>query len=581
MFSIPRLSDISITVVATVLIWGCVGSPTIETMCQTDADCQAGLQCHSGRACVTRPEQAHDVLLRIAPPLGSGLVQEHFSASLSPEPDMYGQTWQLSKPAAVRGTIVRAQDPFHSSIPGTLIATAPGQLNGVQLRYQTTSYSTPRVFEGSNEAFGFELLLQVGPAYEITFWPDSPDIPPYTSTLKVGGDTDGWMLELPADGELVTVTGALVTSADARAGCDSSCVGCVGVKGLRVVLVDGSGHVCSSRAVTDDAGAFSVQVQPSVDKAELRFSPSGSLKPLPTGRLSQWVDLTMAWKKKQHQITLGQLNLGAIEQLVDRNILVQDVEGNPVGGAQVIGSATLSSPSQCADQTQPLFSELKVAVSSPTDIEGKVSLALPQGSVEVQVKPAMGHIAANWSGLLTVEKTIALNIVCEKRALLTGKILDFEGIPVGQATIRFTSLADLKLSPVETQALADGSFEVRLDGGDWAVVIEPPEGRGLARYSKHLVNVDLLYEPLPLQVVLPAPTVMMGTVINRDGEPMVGVVVDVIAQSMAALSTKELASAPESMDRALLVHEMHLLGTSFTSEDGRFEVLVETSQLAH
>ncbi len=578
----PALPRALLWLVCALVASGCGDAVQMQGDCAVDADCLQGLVCHDARVCVAAPKTAHPVVLRLAPPPGQGMVLEHFDATVGG--GGAGSTWQLTAPAVVRGTVQRAQDTFNSSLPGTLIATAPGKVAGTTLRYTATSYATPQQFEGAEDAHGFELLLQVGPTYSVTFWPDSDQIPPYTTELKVGGDTDGWLLKLPAADDLLTVTGWLVSRPAGETACldgaPAPCKSCARLEGVRVMLVDDEGHVRSGRGLTDDTGAFEVKVDPGGGTVRLRFEPTNGAGQQPTGVLSERLDLTELRKKEQHLVALGDVDVGPLGAMSQRVVKAVDAKGAPVAGADVRVQLHLPSPPRCAPtkaggKPEPRFDSLLLAASAPTDGSGAASFALPAGKATVEIAPPVGHASAWWrkEGVAFGDAGPVL-VSCADRPVLRGLVEDFKKLEVVGAKVRLTSLDHAKRPPVVVVTDEAGRYAAPLDPGSWAVVVEPLPDRGLGRYSKHTAVIEAGQEPLPLDMTLPPPAVLSGRVLDRKGAGLAGVLVEVMASNLPAHSLK-----PGGEGQARLVLETHLLASGITRADGRFELLVETSQL--
>lgn len=561
--------------------WGCGDDPLVQGVCERDSDCQFGLTCYEGRLCVSTPQATRPVVLRLAPPPGQGMVVEHFDAIVGGK-NAVTKTWQLTRPAVVRGTVVRAMDTFNTSIPGKILATAPGKVAGTSLHYSATSYNTPRAFAGADTAHGFELLLQIGPSYNVTFWPDSDKIPPFYSEIKVGGDTKNWIVELPAEKDLVTIKGRLVSRPVGGAGCGSvaydKCDGCKPLAGMRVVLIDAKSRVRSSRSVTDDTGEFEVRADPSGGPAFLRFEPTvGKLK-LPFGRLKSAIDLPGLRKKDVSSVHVGDIDLGPQGATTKRTITVVDKAGVPVVGARVKVTAKLSSPLSCDAEPTPLLSDLRLQMTAPTDLKGLTVVSLPNDEIAVQVMPTAGTHPASWQTTSAKLDSQGLTITCLERPVQRGHLTDYGQGDVAGARLTFVSLEHAKQPSVDVVTDHLGHYEVPLDPGNWAVIVEPPIDSGLARDGSRTVSIVAGQEPLPLDVSLPAPTVMTGRVLDRTGLPLAGVLVDVMANQLE--SSSESSKKRTNLAKALLVMETHLLATAVTGADGRFEVLIETSQLA-
>ncbi len=566
--------------------------------CQSDDDCTIGLHCYAQRWCVAASAEPRDVVLRLSPPQGADAVLEYFDATLGgPHADL-GQVWQLTEPAAVRGTITRAGDVLTPSIPGRLIAVAPGKVHGTTLRYDATSHSAPKVIDGSNVIAGFELKLQAGPNYEVAFWPDRPEIPAWFAGWKVGGTSDSWNIELPAESSLLRVRGKLLQGATTPPDCETmpigalpTCAGtCTGMAGFRVALVDGKGRERSSRATTAADGSFEVLVDPGVGVVHLQFGGAEVGDGLVSGRLAAPIDLDLLRKKEQTALDLGDLIIALGAEVIDARLPIQDIAGEPVAGASVHVQRSLPSPLGCVDAgggkrvAGPIFADLKLHAEDASDNAGKVSLRLPGGAYDVTVSPFPGHRAGSTSAQAQPLGAVNAAIVCPARRLLRGHVFNLQQRGLAGARVRFERIdddpSDKSGMLLEVLADQDGAFEAWLDPGRFALVVDPPEGVGLARALLRVVEIQAEHDPVALELTMPAPMVLVGRVIDQAGKPVAGVSVDVLAGALTALPAGLAPSGAPRGRSAHLAVETHQLGSTSTNEQGRFELLVATGQVA-
>ena len=569
-----------------------------EGQCQNDGDCTIGLHCYAQRWCVAASAEPRDVVLRLSPPQGAEAVLEYFDAILGgPQADL-GQVWQLTEPAAVRGTITRAGDVLTPSIPGRLIAVAPGKVHGTTLRYDATSLSAPKLVDGASVVAGFELKLQAGPNYEVAFWPDRPEIPPWFAGWKVGCTSNSWNVELPAESSLLRVRGKLLQGPAKAPDCETMPIGalptcggtCVGMPGFRVALLDAKGRERSSRATTADDGSFEVLVDPGVGVVELQFGGAESGDALVSGRLATPIDLDLLRKKEQSALDVGDLIIEISPETVDVKLPIQDGLGEPVAGASVLVQRSLTSVLGCVDAGAgkrvpgPVFAELHLQAEAAGDNAGFVSLRLPVGAYDVSVAPFRGHRSGSITELGLPLGEVNAPIVCPARRMLRGQVLDLQHQGLVAARVRFEQIGDDPTNNagqlLEALTDLDGRFEAWLDPGRYAVVVDPPEGVGLARALLRVVEVQAEHDPVALELTMPAPMVLVGRVLDQAGKPVVGVSVDVLASALTALPARLGPSGAPRGRSAHLAVETHQLGSTSTNEQGRFELLVATGQVA-
>ncbi|MEY3012772.1 MAG: hypothetical protein RIT45_1507 [Pseudomonadota bacterium] len=574
--------------------------------CLLDSECAPGLTCHAQRWCVTTPAEERDLVLRMAPVPGSGAVLEYFDGTIGGSAATLGQAWQLTEPAVVRGTVQRAGDALAASIPGRLLATAPSKVLGASLRYEAQSLNTLKFFDGATTPAGFELRMQIGPSYDVVFWPDSTTIPPYYSSWTVSGSADGWAVVLPAEASLIRVRGRLRQGSAASLSCAAGAVGgpscadgCSGLPGVAVQLEDAAGRIRSSRVVTDADGAFELRVDPNAGPVRLVLQPGAGSGTGPRGRLAQAIDLDLLRKQDKKQHDLGDLVVYDAAQLSARPVYVVDGAGAAVAGAQVSVRVELQSVLRCNPGNDdaklvPLFENLRVEWSGLTGADGSVAPSLPPGKAKVRVVPPMQHDVGATVAQFDAAAQADWTVPCPDRRLFVGTLVDITQTPIEQARVRLERLASETAGDDTSSAIAwvetdaAGAFAVRADPGRYAVVVEPPEGSGLARAVLKVIEVAPEHDPVPQTLVLPAPSVLSGRVLDAEGNPAAQVLVDVFAQQVSSLVALgggpgggQGARQPGMSDgeAALLTFETHRLGSTTTGLDGRFEVLIVASQL--
>jgi hypothetical protein len=559
----PRLAVRLLTSLAAALLLStasCGDAVSVrDGLCQTDADCASGLRCHAETWCVAVPTDGHDVVLRMAPPPGSSTVMEHFEASFGGAKAALGQTWQLTEPAVVRGTVLRAGDALSASIPGRLTAIAGGKTAGTTLHYEATSYHAPKRFEGSNSPAGFELRVQIGPEYQVAFWPERDEIPPWFGTWKVGGPVEGWSVLLPAESSLVRVRGRLrvgdaapIDCAAATAPTLPACDGeCEGLSDIRVMLRDPSGRVRSNRVVTNQEGAFELLIDSQAGSARLALFPNANAGVAPRATLSFAIDLDAMRKKSQLLLDLGDIVVAAKTKTADVKIVVRDEESLPVAGAEVRVRRDRPAAMGCLPgakgglTTQPIFDGLHYEVFTTTDIEGVADLHFFVGPADIAVTPTPHHSAASRLVAALPLNTAPAAVICAARQAWSGRVIDFNQAPQAGASVRLEPVvtpsvgakAGGKVGVGVVEVLTDdnGLFTVRLDPGRYAVIVDPPLGVGLARALMKVIDIDGEHEPLGGDLVLPAPAVIDGRVVDQYGLPVFGVLVDVIAPQLNGL----------------------------------------------
>ncbi len=599
---------------ALVLAHGCaaIDQATLEGgACGQDADCATGLICHEGRVCVTAQSSEATAVLRLIPPPSSGLVSEHFMASVGGDGHIQGGTWMLTEPAVLYGTVEKAGSVL-SLIPGTLIASAPADLEGITLRYETQSSSAEKDFAGAGAScepaspdgvdpiaclpHGFELRVQAGYLYDLHFWPDSDQLPPWYGQLTVSGSSDQPLkITLPGETELVTVRGRIVARPEALNACEVSVApaeapcaapACEPVVGLRVALKDGAGQRRSSLAVTDGDGGFEVVVDPTALTVWLRAKPASPLSSLPYLRLARAIDIASA-SDSGEAVELGDISVGPAAAQVDTRAVVSGANDAVVVGATVRFDLDLPMPTDCVDGVAlPRFNELYVAAEGHTDKDGHFSASLPAGPALLTVSP-MDHTAdGSWQDTVTVDAG-DVAVVCPLRRRLEGRVLGFgeQAAPVAGAKVLLRGApGDEATYPDGRQVPKaggqhivatdhEGRFSAWVDPGRYALIVEPPTGAGQPRAVVATVDVSVDADLLGLELSMPAPVLFVGSVLAGPGKPIEGVLVDLLSQDPGKAAPLH-ENGVSAQDSASLVFDTQLLGSTMTDAAGRFEVLV-------
>ncbi len=655
----PRAALLSLLLGLVVMPLACDGGgPTVNETgaCTTDEDCK-GARCHEGRFCVQSPAVQSDVVLRIQPPVSSGMVLEQFVTTIGGPDHDQPRKWDLTPPAVIHGIVSRGL--LAGSVPGTLVATRPGTIAGTKLSYKATSFTSrkftltrPRKGGGTEErSYGFQFGVQPGYAYDVLFWPQIDDIPPYYTKRFVGGASDIWQIELPEEEQLVVVSGRIVAGPGEPPNCESdvkgpACAeGCAGVAGLKVRLADAHGRLRSTRTVTGSDGAFTIHADPAGEKVWLKFRPDEVDTTLPYGTLALPIDLSILQGKGVTKLELGDLYLGALptpSAMVEFQPQVVNAQGKAVAGARATLRQPWLSPQVCVGEggsrkPVPAFQELYFERTGLTNAKGHLaimhhgqdleenkgdksddaityssSLRLPAGVATASVLPPPLAGGGAWRGEVTIvaakpgdKKLAELKLPCPQRPQVRGSVTDFRGLEVASPTVLFKPLMGSKPkcagiqaemfprpeAPVVVLAHDAGDYDAFLDPGRYAVLVEPPEGSGLARALITVINVCPL-EPgaaggaITAKVVdltVPPPSLLSGKVHGPAGAAMAGVVIDVLAGGLSQLQPPNDAPSPEPSQKrnvAQLVVDTQVIGSAVTDASGQYEILVAAGQLA-
>jgi hypothetical protein len=535
--------------------------------------CGPGLTCYDDKWCVAEQAAPEPVVVRIKPPADSGHLTEHFALQVGSDGEPV--RLQLTQPAVVRGSVVRQGELAVGKqwLAGTLVATAQSEIAGMTLQYSTKCSAEAKQYVGSPSPQGFELRLQPGYTYQLSFWPEAEDkIPPFYSEQIVGGSRDDLKLELPAAQALIAVQGRLVGHGQPLAG-------------LRVQLDDEHGRQVSTRAVTDADGHFALVAGPHAAEAWLRFAPKDDTEGLPKGKLITACDMTTA--AKTGQLDLQDVDLGQVHAPSPMVVQVLGPDGQPEAGAVVRLQQQLTGAGLLPTMTG--YTE----VHGQTDAQGRFSASMPAGPALLLVRPAV--TSSSGAAQLPIELSGAeldtpVLVHCPQRPRLTGILRDASGQPVrnadlvlwreSSATAALINQGSIGEVAVPGKTDADGQFAVAVDSGIWRIWLQPSANTSeLARALAARVEVlDSDVELGPIQ--LPAPVVLAGQIVDAAGQDLPGAVVEVLSVQAAeavvdAGSRKKTGNEAAAMGKATTtVVDYHLLGSTTTGPLGAFALLL-------
>ncbi len=560
------------------------GGPTGQ--CQTDNDCGLqGVVCYDHRVCIVKSAPDVPVSLRVAPPVVSGRLTEHFALTVQSATQVSPVSLMLADPAVVYGD-VRSSDMQSISVPGTLVATAPTDATATNLQFQTTVYNAPKDFTGAKVFHDFELRLQPGNTYELAFYPQSSNVfPPHYSSITVGGSIDDWQITLPKASELVHITGRLSTGQEP-------------LGNVRVFLQDAQGRLTSTYDVTSGMprkvgadtlppGTFRLLADASAPPSVLHVEPAtGSEWPI-HGQLGDYLDIVQVGLSKG-VLDLGELEVGGLGAPQTTHVQVVNAAGQPELGARVRLTQKLAAVG---------IDDAKIYLESSaiTDSQGRVKVSLPPGSTSVIVQPAADSTAGRWFGTVKLQQGLE-PIVCPKRTVLTGQVLDYVGNDVVGALVMMRKVgANPAESGIEgsnpsndptfqTSTDAGGKFSLPIDPGSWWLWVVPKGNAKLPRLLAARVDIDGKTTPESLLVNIPAPMLLRGKVVTPGGIGVANASVDVLGLldlTPGYRTGQGAAGADGDGDDPpgkTLIAEGHLLATTTTNSSGGFEVLIAPMQ---
>ncbi len=582
----PRNLVWILAILAAVLALGACGEiSTPAGQCQSDNDCGLqGVICFDHRVCIANVAQDMPVSLRVAPPSASGRLTEHFALTVQATAQASQISLMLADPAVVYGEVRRTGDES-ISVPGTLVATAPTDATATSLQFQTSVYNTAQHFNDPHVSRDYELRLQTGNVYDLAFYPqESTVFPPYYSTITVGGSIDDWKIMLPKAADLVQVTGRMTAGGEP-------------LGAVRVYLQDASGRLTSTydtttgtaRKVGSDTlapGSFRLLVDPLALPSVLRVeAASGSAWPL-HGNLGDYLNIAQAGLKKG-PLDLGTLDLGGLGEPQTMEVHVIDAKGNSEMGAHVKLHQVLA-------VTGLDDAKVYLEASSVTDSAGVAKVSLPGGLTTVIVQPTAESSAGRWFGSVALKQGMA-PLVCPKRVVLSGQVVDYVGNDVDKALVL---LRKVGANPAESgtpgsnpsadptfQATtdSDGRFGLPIDPGSWWLWVIPKANTKLPRLLAARVEIDGTSGPAPLLINVPAPLLVRGKVVTPSGAGVANAGVDVLGLFDLTPGSRNGQRGASSGDvddppTKTVIAQSHLLATTSTNPSGAFEVLIAPMQ---
>lgn len=551
-----------------VAVAGCaslgIDTDEVASRCMVDADCGPALRCFDTRICIAIQATAERVAVRLTPPKETGKLVEHFEVNVGAQSQSEPVALMLTEPAVVH---VRYFSKL--AVQGTLVATAPSDVNGSVLRYDAKGY-----FDAKTKTLdGYELRVQPGKTYDLVFRPDADDkVPPHYSKITVGASIDPWLIILTEDSKLLKIRGRLVAAGKP-------------LVGLRVHLSNDEGQLTSTRSHTDINGEFVLRVDPSATAGRLSFAPADPALPLPQGRMTKPIEIKkIALQVDPKPFELGDMDVGEIPPAVQATLTVQDEVGKPTGGALVRIQRKLSS----ATNDLQAFIE----VHGNTDKAGVFTAAMPIGMAKVAVVPVAAAHAARWTGNLNLQGS-AHAITCAVRRSVVGQVVDYAGRPLRQAKVwlrrvaqadgpteDFAGVTALGDVPLETTTNSDGKFSLPADSGGWWLWVQPKATDQLPRLLASKVDVSTAIDT-PIKVTVPAPLLLVGKVVTVQGAVVTNAAIDILALQGTPVPLRSTSGggakgAPSA--GAGVLADSHLLGSALTDSKGVFEVLLAPPQ---
>jgi len=490
-----------------------VADPTLvrePRSCRDDVDCMKGLICDPAvRVCVSPDPAEMEISVRLVPPAeGSDMLEKQYVGLDLAETNTF--RFVIPRPVRVLGTVTDASGAAVEDYK--IIAVSDGEIPGMDY-YETSEAVAVNEFTldylGDD---GFELYLEADKVYDFYVRPSSEDpqaFPPFHArrSFSVGEDavhpyTTKWEIQLPDPSEYLRISGRVVMSGSSPEA----------VPGAKVFARAPDTGETSTTSLTDDDGWFEILVQPpeADDKGllkapayEVHVRPSDANPVVPQVVAAAEVVLS-------EDQDLGLLEVGWMGAPVAVTLAVQDPSGLFLSDR--LGDTAVRVGGEIGKGT--------VIVEDVVDGSGIVTFDLPPGDyVASAMPPADGDLALLQQPLKVdadrSEVTTALRL--EQRPALSGWVLSPDGSPVADAEVTavftgkgaYPTTSPLPERRFITTTDEEGGYLLRLDPGQYMVIVDPPVVSGLPRRIEHFVFVTSSEQRT---IWLDKPVVVSGTV---------------------------------------------------------------------
>lgn len=539
---------------------GCTDNSLAEgaavPLCATDLECPSPLVCFNGEC--RDPRAVSVVDIEVTPLAGSGYVSQQFIRK-----DTRGVAQvdlELERPHLLAGTVRRPADSAMDPVGGAKVLLDPA----------TTDNSIPglvrrRVLFADDEG-RFQAAVTSG-EYTVTVWPpETHKDPPAQFALNLAGSVER-SFDLPRATDLQPIVGRLLMAP-----------GGAPIVGARLQLFDpvSANRRAISRAA-DSSSDFDQHGKPlPAGTFELLAPPARVLSDLTQAKIlvvpgpqNPFVPTMEFWAGAGNLANPLLRYTGTYQAPVSLYV-------KTMGGGVPLESALVRAEGTVLGTNNGLGEPGFFSAQSTSNAQGIVKLELLPGDYALSVSPP----AASAFGVTMRQPVVVresndpvltpLVVDCAPRSVWTAQVLDADGAPVGEVSVKAVRLAkELRAAPparmFETRTDSVGRFTLQLDDGEWRVSLVPPPARRLPREPNIPICIPASAlecgpRPLPAVVRLKRQQTIFGLVTGKSpsGEPapLSGASVDVYERSADGLSS-------------------FLAGTALTDEHGRYEVVLK------
>lgn len=468
------------------------GAP-FEQVCTTDSECGGTFLCVYGACYDPSSAALQKISLEVAPPTAASMPPQQFRDFV-----VSGQARSDVVLARAIEVHCASQDHTGAALPALLTAQTENDIPGRPLRVDERTDQNGRAV----------IALTVGRSYGLRVLPDDATAVPFTpdplfANDDVAGPLNGQTLTAPDTADLMAISGRTVVSLQ-----DTQ-----GVPDLRVQLLGLVGSPAELRVVSTTAisgasdGSFSLRLP-------LAANSGLQLRVAPTQSNPYWPIVVKSGLNFSGDTDLGLIELGNVTTPIEVTGVVNGPQG-PVDGATITFVGTVGAGSYTA--------------TAVTQTEGSYRIDLLPGSYRAVAVPPIASAAALTETAQPVVIDVAgigtarVDFSAQRRATLSGTVIDASGAAVASTTVRATRIGNLAgaLGPgadvrvvFETSTDDSGRYALAIDSGQFEIGVVPSASSITPRRTDLLsmADDDLVHD---VQLYRPAP--FGGRVITGTG----------------------------------------------------------------
>lgn len=518
-----------LSLIALSLCFGCLLELTEDSReppqvlgCTSSVLCPGAARCTLG-ACITTTTQEDLYRIRILPSEGSGFeILDVVDVRLDNTGVQDLNTIRVPSPIKTSGS-VRTQDGVN--VEADIIAIS-GNTSGSRIRVETTTTrqgnistfqmtlpTQSQTMSGTTRPLFFDLTVLPAP---------EQNIPPFSiDAIQSAMLSPPYFIDLPATSEIYRVQGRVLYDLTDR----------LPVHGMIAMLTNAEGRRLSTIETSGSDGRLEFSVWSQDVSAVSSMVLHSTVAHLP--RIE--TPITLVPDEPLQTIEEQALNLGG--QFVD-------------WAGSVMGSEGLASTSIVA--VAQLDAGRVAAVLSASDINGRFQMSLIPALYLFQITPPIDSPFGILRTQIDVKQGTTAILRPALKTRFPGILRDTDGRTISNATItaKLKSadfgdpiLSDPKLAFGErvTRSRTDenGSFELRLEPGDYTFTIVPPVSTGLARFVQEVTCPRTPGSPIVFNFIAPLSHVLTLRLVDNADVPIGGELVQIWHQD----SAQQVASA--------------------------------------